>query len=412
MYDPQKHHRQSLRLDGYDYSSPGFYFITACAHDRQCLFGSVSGGVMHLSAYGDIVRAAWDDLPNHFPHVELDEFVVMPNHAHGILCLTDVGAGFQPALPAPSKRHSLGEIVGAFKTYSARRINERRGVKAVPVWQRDFYEHVIRNHEPLGAFRDYIRSNPERWEHDKENPAGSGTDDVEAWVETVKAKAGQAQRASAGGEPETGRAGHRPAPTASSVGQRRALTRGAPRGDQAEGGLETRPYTAARAVSGSGPAIRIGHGYDLHRLQPGGRLVVGGVEVAQGVSPVAHSDGDVVLHAVVDALLGAMAWGDIGEHFSNTDPQWKGASSSLFVTTIYERVRAARYQVQNLDVTVLAERPRLKPFKRPIADLLAGLLHVTPDRVNVKAGTNEGCDAVGRGEAIAAHAVVLLARAD
>jgi 2-C-methyl-D-erythritol 2,4-cyclodiphosphate synthase len=157
---------------------------------------------------------------------------------------------------------------------------------------------------------------------------------------------------------------------------------------------------------------RIGHGYDLHRLQSGGRLVLGGVEVAEGVSPVAHSDGDVVLHAVVDALLGAMAWGDIGEHFPNDDPQWRGADSKVFVTTVYERVRAAGYRVQNLDVTILAERPRLRPFKRPIVDLLAGLLHVASDRVNVKAGTNEGCDAVGRGEAVAAHAVVLLAAAD
>ena len=160
------------------------------------------------------------------------------------------------------------------------------------------------------------------------------------------------------------------------------------------------------------PPHRIGHGYDLHRLQPGGRLFLGGVEVAQGISPVAHGDGDVVLHAVVDALLGAMAWGDIGEQFPNDDPQWRGAQSKVFVTAVYDRVRAAGYQVQNVDVTILAERPRLKPFKRAMSELLAGLLHVTPDRVNVKAGTNEGCDAVGRGEAVAAHAVVLLARAD
>jgi 2-C-methyl-D-erythritol 2,4-cyclodiphosphate synthase len=157
---------------------------------------------------------------------------------------------------------------------------------------------------------------------------------------------------------------------------------------------------------------RIGHGYDLHRLQAGGRLVLGGVEVAQGISPVAHSDGDVVMHAIVDALLGAMAWGDIGDHFPNDDPRWRGAESRVFLSTTHDRVRAAGYRVHNLDVTILAERPRLKPFKRPMADLLAGLLHVAPDQVNVKAGTNEGCDAIGRGEAVAAHAVVLLARAD
>jgi 2-C-methyl-D-erythritol 2,4-cyclodiphosphate synthase len=157
---------------------------------------------------------------------------------------------------------------------------------------------------------------------------------------------------------------------------------------------------------------RIGHGYDLHRLQTGGRLVLGGIDVAHGMSAVAHSDGDVVLHAVVDALLGAMGWGDIGEYFANDDPQWRGADSRVFVTATFNRVRAAGYQVQNVDVTVLAERPKLKPFKRPMSDLIAGLLHVNPDQVNIKAGTNEGCDAVGRGEAVAAHAVVLLARAD
>src|SRR4051794_14432060 len=157
---------------------------------------------------------------------------------------------------------------------------------------------------------------------------------------------------------------------------------------------------------------RIGHGYDLHRLQTGGRLLLGGVEVAQGISPVAHSDGDVVLHALVDALLGAMAWGDIGEHFPNTDPRWKDAPSRVFVEEVYARVTAAGYRVGNVDVTVLAERPKLKAFKRPMVEHVAQLLGVDPGQVNVKAGTNEGCDAIGRGEAIAAHAVVLLVAGD
>jgi len=154
--------------------------------------------------------------------------------------------------------------------------------------------------------------------------------------------------------------------------------------------------------------LRIGHGYDLHRVQPGGRLMLGGLEVAEGISPVAHSDGDVVLHALVDAMLGAMGWGDIGEHFPNNDPQWKDAPSRVFVTTIFDKVRAAGYVVQNLDVTILAERPKLKAFKRPMAETIAALLSIMPDQVNVKAGTNEGCDAIGRGEAIASHAIVLL----
>jgi 2-C-methyl-D-erythritol 2,4-cyclodiphosphate synthase len=158
--------------------------------------------------------------------------------------------------------------------------------------------------------------------------------------------------------------------------------------------------------------FRVGHGYDLHRLQPGGRLVLAGVEVSADLSPVAHSDGDVVLHALVDALCGAIAAGDIGEHFANTDPRWKDAPSRLFVEHVYAMVRAAGYVAGNVDVTILAERPKLKAFKPAMRQGVADLLGVPVDRVNVKAGTNEECDAIGRGEAIAAHAVVLLVRAD
>jgi 2-C-methyl-D-erythritol 2,4-cyclodiphosphate synthase len=158
--------------------------------------------------------------------------------------------------------------------------------------------------------------------------------------------------------------------------------------------------------------VRIGHGFDLHRLEPGPRLVLAGIAVSEELRPVAHSDGDVVLHALVDALLGAMGWGDIGEHFPNTDPRWKDAPSRVFVETVYAKVQAAGYSVGNVDVTILAERPKLKTFKPQMVDALAGLLGVPRDRVNVKAGTNEGVDAVGRGEAIAAHAVVLLAVGD
>jgi len=155
-------------------------------------------------------------------------------------------------------------------------------------------------------------------------------------------------------------------------------------------------------------AVRIGHGYDLHRLQPGGRLVLGSVVVSSDISPVAHSDGDVVLHALVDALLGAMAWGDIGELFPNNDEKWKNAPSHVFVDAVFDRVRKAGYRVGNVDVTILAERPKLKAFKPAIAAAVAGMLAIAEDQVNVKAGTNEGCDAIGRGEAIAAHVVLLL----
>jgi 2-C-methyl-D-erythritol 2,4-cyclodiphosphate synthase len=154
--------------------------------------------------------------------------------------------------------------------------------------------------------------------------------------------------------------------------------------------------------------FRIGHGYDLHRLQAGGRLMLGGVAVASDLSPVAHSDGDVVLHALVDALLGAMGWGDIGELFPNNDDRWKDAASKLFVDTVFAKIVKAGYRVGNVDVTILAERPRLKAFKPAIRKSVADLLAVTEEQVNIKAGTNEECDAIGRGEAIAAHAVLLL----
>ena len=153
---------------------------------------------------------------------------------------------------------------------------------------------------------------------------------------------------------------------------------------------------------------RIGHGYDLHRLQPGGKLTLGTIVVSTDISPIAHSDGDVVLHALVDALLGAIAQGDIGELFPNTDPQWKNAPSRVFVEAAMQRVKNAGYNVGNADITILAERPKLKSFKPAIRQAVADLLNVPIDQVNIKAGTNEGVDAIGRGEAIAAHAIVML----
>lgn len=158
--------------------------------------------------------------------------------------------------------------------------------------------------------------------------------------------------------------------------------------------------------------LRIGHGYDLHRLKEGGELMLGGVCVSRQISPVAHSDGDVAIHALVDALLGAMGWGDIGEWFANTDAKWKQAASRVFLETVLKKVREEGFAVVNADVTILAEKPKLKAYKPQIRQVLAGLLGVDQGRVNVKAGTNEGCDAIGRGEALAAHAVVLIGRGE
>jgi 2-C-methyl-D-erythritol 2,4-cyclodiphosphate synthase len=153
--------------------------------------------------------------------------------------------------------------------------------------------------------------------------------------------------------------------------------------------------------------LRIGHGYDIHRLQQGGKLLLAGVEVAHDMSPVAHSDGDVVLHAVVDALLGAIGKGDIGEMFPNSDARWKNASSRIFVDGAMHEVASMGYSVVNVDITILAERPKLKAYKSKMTEALEQMLGCA---VNIKAGTNETCDAIGRGEAIAAHAVALLTR--
>lgn len=153
-------------------------------------------------------------------------------------------------------------------------------------------------------------------------------------------------------------------------------------------------------------SFRIGHGYDIHRLKPGGQLVLGGVVVSTDFSAVAHSDGDVLIHAIADALLGALGLGDIGEHFPDSDPQYKGVASVAFLEKIRdEHLRAAGLVVLHCDVTVMAERPRLGPFKKQMREFLHKTLGCD---VNIKAGTNEGCGEIGRGEAIAAHAVVLL----
>ncbi len=156
------------------------------------------------------------------------------------------------------------------------------------------------------------------------------------------------------------------------------------------------------------PPFRIGHGYDLHRVQPGGELFMAGVLISRQLSAIAHSDGDVALHALVDALLGAIGQGDIGEMFPNTDPQWHKARSEVFVTQTMRRVRQAGWEVGNVDLTILAERPRMAEHKPAMRQVIAQLLGVAVEQVNLKAGTNEQCDAIGQGKAIAAHAVALL----
>ena len=156
--------------------------------------------------------------------------------------------------------------------------------------------------------------------------------------------------------------------------------------------------------------VHVGIGYDVHQLVAGRKLILGGVEIPHPKGLDGHSDADALMHAICDAVLGALGEEDIGHFFPNTDPRWKDAPSRVFVEEVFARVKAGGYRVLNCDLTILAERPKLKTFKPAIRANVARLLEVADEQVNVKAGTNEGCDAIGRGEAIAAHAVVLLAR--
>ena len=211
-YDPRRHQRRSIRLKGYDYSLPGAYFVTVCIYQGECLLGEIDQGEMLINELGQFVIRVWKDLPDHYPHVILDAFCVMPNHFHGIIILSDVYGGggidqgvegvegesqtrpykprpykprpsearpdeprsYQPtasdSTPPPQKRHGLPEIVRALKTFSARLINQRRDTQGVPVWQRNYYERIVRNEHELNTIRQYIDENPMNWEMDMDNP--------------------------------------------------------------------------------------------------------------------------------------------------------------------------------------------------------------------------------------------------
>ncbi len=156
------------------------------------------------------------------------------------------------------------------------------------------------------------------------------------------------------------------------------------------------------------PQCRVGYGNDLHRLAEGRKLVLGGVRIPFDKGPVGHSDGDVLAHAICDALLGAACLGDIGRHFPSTSPQWKNASSMLFLRHVRELLDAAGYSIVNIDATVGLERPKLAPHIARMESRVAAALALKPGQVSVKAKTGEGVDAVGRGEAIRADAVALI----
>ena len=187
--------RKPLRLPGYDYAHPGAYFLTICSHRRLPLFGEAFEDRMRLNAFGQAVQACWAELPQHFPHVELDAFIVMPNHVHGVILIHDLGrqnaapenVGATHASPLPKRAsgprpRSLASIAGSLKSAATRRINQLRGTPGAPVWQRNYYEHIIRDEAALNRIRAYIQTNPQRWHFDVENPARLATDDFDQWL--------------------------------------------------------------------------------------------------------------------------------------------------------------------------------------------------------------------------------------
>ena len=154
--------------------------------------------------------------------------------------------------------------------------------------------------------------------------------------------------------------------------------------------------------------MRIGHGYDVHKLVEDRPLIIGGVEIPHTLGLLGHSDADVLLHAITDAILGAAALGDIGLHFPDTDDEWKGADSLKLLSMAYDKVREKGYTIENIDATILAQKPKLRPYIDRMRHNVAHTLQVDIDQINVKATTEEGLGFTGHEEGIAAHAVALL----
>jgi REP element-mobilizing transposase RayT len=207
---PERHHRRSIRLKGYDYRQAGAYFVTICTQDRAFLFGQVVHDEMQLNDAGKMVYDVWNDLPAFYPGVQTDAFIVMPNHIHGIIILVGADPRVCPAQPSvgvgpcayPGQPQEMGQpqgvaptlglpdVVHRFKTMTTKRYAD--GVKRLGwepfrgrLWQRNYYEHIIRNEESLNRIREYILTNPMRWELDRENPHRVGVDEFDTWLNSV-----------------------------------------------------------------------------------------------------------------------------------------------------------------------------------------------------------------------------------
>jgi REP element-mobilizing transposase RayT len=164
-YNPERHHRRSIRLPGYDYRHPGGYFVTICTYKREVIFGAVRGGIMIPNPYGEATAERWRAIPRHTARAALDAFVLMPNHLHGIIILNGEVPEWSPegSEPHGTVPGSIPAIIQSFKSVSTRAINQMRGTPGARVWQEDYYERVIRNAVEMNRIRQYIIANPARW---------------------------------------------------------------------------------------------------------------------------------------------------------------------------------------------------------------------------------------------------------
>ena len=188
-FESRKHNRRSIRLKDYDYARPGAYFVTVCAHRLANLFGEVVDGKMILNALGLIVEEEWRETPEIRPYVDLDEYVVMPNHLHGIIMIVN-GRGTMHRAPTMERfgkpvSESLPTILRAFKAAVTRRINRMHGTPGQPVWQRNYYEHIIRDERSLHHIQQYVDNNPQRWHMDRYNLEAKGQDAFDPRLEGI-----------------------------------------------------------------------------------------------------------------------------------------------------------------------------------------------------------------------------------
>lgn len=176
-FNPDIDLRRSIRLKGYDYSSAGAYFVTLCVKGKRCLFGRIAEEIVDLFRIGKIVKRCWEEIPGHFKDVGLDEFVVMPNHLYGIVVISRRGTACRASTLERFRKPvagSLPTVIRSFKSAVTRRVNRMRASPGSTFWQRNYYEHVIRNEKELNLIRQYIMDNPLKWEMDRENPAFEG----------------------------------------------------------------------------------------------------------------------------------------------------------------------------------------------------------------------------------------------